>query len=717
MRAFIRLLSLAVIATSAAQDLPYDSGSDGSDGAFSPAIPPGMEQPRFLFAATFDSVRNETLVYGGGSYANFPFNVGVIDRRETVTWDGNAWETASTSGGPSRNYLGGMAFDSANGIAHYYGGRTANSGTITASHYTWDGSSWTLLEASAAPGARGFMPLAYDEARSRLILYGGVASGASFTSATWLYDGTSWANASPATSPPARRYHALCYDAKRQEIVLFGGEGEGSIPLNDTWVWDGTTWTQRSPATVPPVRLEHAIGYDPATERVILHGGIPISEEIDEVYHSDTWAWDGTDWTEVTPPKEILNSRRSHEMVTDTTAGQLLLIGGLSQAHGHEGDLWRWDGVATEWVPLASDYFRVPMSDRPDGVWNYTDINIPEGVTVEFIPNENNTPVTWLASGDVTIEGSISVDGHSAVIGIPAAAGSRAPGGPGGGAGGIGGTRPEVFGTTLATPGFGAGGGTPGFAGNGGEGLYEGVYGNPFILPLLGGSGGGGGGAVNNVNGGNGGGGGGALLIASSRDISLEGELSANGGYRSAGNRLGGNGSGGAIKLVADRILGSGTISVSNGANSTASNRGGYVRLESFLRPFDISGTMTAATAGISKTAPVEGVTLGPPPILSVTSVDGENVAATPSGSFSNPDVIFSEAGDVTVTVSATAIPDGTPVTLKGVFADGSSASLPEAMQPDVLLDNGTATFTLTVPAGFGTFQAFATYDVSTDAP
>src|SRR5262245_14003597 len=41
----------------------------------------------------------------------------------------------------------------------------------------------------------------------------------------------------------------------------------------------------------------------------------------------------------------------------------------------------------------------------PGGVFNFTTINIPAGATVRFTRNASNTPVTMLASGNVTIGG------------------------------------------------------------------------------------------------------------------------------------------------------------------------------------------------------------------------------------------------------------------------------------------------------------------------
>ena len=51
------------------------------------------------------------------------------------------------------------------------------------------------------------------------------------------------------------------------------------------------------------------------------------------------------------------------------------------------------------------------MADRPDGIYHYTSVNIPAGVTVSFIPNAGNKPVIWLVQGDCAISGIVSVIG------------------------------------------------------------------------------------------------------------------------------------------------------------------------------------------------------------------------------------------------------------------------------------------------------------------
>src|SRR6266545_4686386 len=68
----------------------------------------------------------------------------------------------------------------------------------------------------------------------------------------------------------------------------------------------------------------------------------------------------------------------------------------------------------------------------PSGIYNYTTVTIPSGVTVRYTRNAANTPVTLLATGDVQIDGTLSVDGSQ---GAPAST----SGGPSVSLGGVGG--------------------------------------------------------------------------------------------------------------------------------------------------------------------------------------------------------------------------------------------------------------------------------------
>src|SRR5207244_1154073 len=131
--------------------------------------------------------------------------------------------------------------------------------------------------------------------------------------------------------------------------------------------------------------------------------------------------------------------------------------------------------------------------------YNFTTINIGAGVTVLLRASVlgEARPVVWLASGAVTIAGTINLNGanghDTAGPAVPAIAGA---GGYNGGAGAVGGINTAQAGNgpgggRLLASSHGSGGG---FATAGTGGGPGGAYGNPLLLPLIGGSGGSGGG-------------------------------------------------------------------------------------------------------------------------------------------------------------------------------------------------------------------------------
>ena len=228
------------------------------------------------------------------------------------------------------------------------------------------------------------------------------------------------------------------------------------------------------------------------------------------------------------------------------------------------------------------------MHGHPNGIYQYTYVNIPSSVTVTFIPNANNTPVYWLVQNNVIINGTVEMCG-----GMPS--GTPYPSypayptggtcGPGGGAGGTGGNNP--------TPGQGLGGGgvpagSAGFGTSGwsrwGSGQAGNVYGNSSLIPLQGGSGGGGGGGWAS----GGGGGGGAILVYASGTIVLNGLIDVHG---STGFYSGGGSSGG-VRLIALNITGSGNI---NASSNTDGGGAGRVRIDAMTNNFNgqIAGTFT----------------------------------------------------------------------------------------------------------------------------
>jgi hypothetical protein len=345
-----------------------------------------------------------------------------------------------------------------------------------------------------------------------------------------------------------------------------------------------------------------------------------------------------------------------------------------------------------------------------DGVYNFTTITIGSGSTLKLQGDKVNRPVYWLASGAVVNEGTLESSGaggdRPSDLGLRRQVSVPGAGGYSGGAGGLN--------SVPATPGEGPGGGAAGVAPSGvvpGSCGKGGTFtGNPYLIPLIGGSGGGGALESSGVYEG-GGAGGGAILIASSTSITVTGKIAANGGGGSAWNIASGGGSGGAIRLVAPTIGGGGRLEVNGGGAWGSGGWGGcnfggspgWVRLEAFVISF--SGIVDPSGAVATRGSPVDPTTLRPTGSIRVTAIDGIPVAANPSGSFVLPDVTISKSGPVNVDIQATGIPPGTVVTLQ-VYpqtpTDIQTVNLPTAQATlSGTQQSSTATATFTFPYGF----------------
>lgn len=315
--------------------------------------------------------------------------------------------------------------------------------------------------------------------------------------------------------------------------------------------------------------------------------------------------------------------------------------------------------------------------DKRAIIFKYASVDIAAGRTVSFSNHPSRAAVVWLVNGSVLISGAINLNGGGATgtfYSVP---------GPGGFRGG-----PQAG---LAV-GLGPGGGN-------GSGRYASVpYGNPTCLPLIGGSGGKG----ESFNGASaGGGGGGAILIAASSVIQINGSILANGGTPFNSNV----GSGGAIRLAANSISGTGSISASPD---------GRIRLEANT----VSGTFltTPLTSPVFPTIPV---TLWPSednrfPVVKIVSIDGNPAPVYPTGA---PMDVQADV-DTTKAVGASSLvvlrtqrfsTSGT-VKLRAAGKYSNTAILATAV-----FQSGTETealwhATVILPDGFTALQAIATH-------
>ncbi len=320
-----------------------------------PTSPPSTSLPtrptgpsaRSAPSIAFDAATGKMVLFGGyvtrGNYHEFGDFVS-----DTWTWDGAGWTSVPTASGPVERTQAAMAYDSARRVVvlregtetwsfdgtrwlllspkqsppdpgfiepMYWDSRqkvvvllsgapiqaafATSSGPLN--HvWTWDGSGWTQSASpNLAPDAppqfppgggsyahAGLAEAAYDPARNVTVYFqhaGGVA-------ATWTFDGVTWDEISTTTGS-ASVFFALAADDARSEVVMFGENG-------DTWTWGGSIWTPRNPAHSPPPRREAAMAYDPVHRVVVLFGGHAGSAANLHEFN-DTWAWNGSDWTQL----------------------------------------------------------------------------------------------------------------------------------------------------------------------------------------------------------------------------------------------------------------------------------------------------------------------------------------------------------------------------------------------------------------------------------
>jgi len=364
----------------------------------------------------------------------------------------------------------------------------------------------------------------------------------------------------------------------------------------------------------------------------------------------------------------------------------------------------------------------------PSGIFNYTDVTIAAGATLTFAKNANNTPVTILASGDVTIDGTINVNGSN---GGNYGNGSPGVGGPGGYNGGRAGFTNQITiseGGNGQGPGRGTGGrrGQAKAAGGGGfgtdgshgeccngnpQGKGGPSYGNAELLPLIGGSGGGGGSGGNSfVPASGGGGGGGALLIAASGTITVTGSITARGGAAgvvgccsSAGS--GGSGSGGAIRLVATTIQGNGTITAEKRTDGTDGGEG-RIRLETenLLRTSNTTPTFSFLTQP-------QPLLLADVPSIRISSVGGIAAPGNPTG---DKDIVLPgfTTNPVPVEFETAYIPLGTTLILTSAPVRGTAATANSTPVAGTLA-TGTASANINMSGGNNILTAQTTFTVT----
>jgi hypothetical protein len=188
----------------------------------SPSSPPSL---RGSASMAYDTTMGKIILFGGynsGGYLN-----------DTWSFDGTTWTLLSPSSSPSARGNASMAYDEISGKIILFGGFN-DSGDLNDT-WSFDGTTWTQLTLTPSPSARADASMVYDATMGKIILFGGYYNGIILND-TWCFDGTTWADltATLIPSPSARYDTSMAYDEAISKIILFGGVGNSS-PLNDTW--------------------------------------------------------------------------------------------------------------------------------------------------------------------------------------------------------------------------------------------------------------------------------------------------------------------------------------------------------------------------------------------------------------------------------------------------------------------------------------------------
>ena len=137
-----------------------------------------------------------------------------------------------------------------------------------------------------------------------------------------------------------------------QKQSRFGGMAAGATLYHDTWVWNGSDWTDVTPVTSPSPRFGHGMAYDAYHKRVVLFGGQGNSGML-----NDTWEWTGSDWAKRFPanqpePRYFLGG---NALACDPQRHVVVMFGGSQPYATFFEDTWEWNG--TTWIerfPSAS---------------------------------------------------------------------------------------------------------------------------------------------------------------------------------------------------------------------------------------------------------------------------------------------------------------------------------------------------------------------------
>lgn len=235
------------------------------------------------------------------------------------------------------------------------------------------------------PATRGEAAGGWDEARNRLVFFGGDAGTpidcrqqTSFVDETWSFDLAcdAFIRLAPAVSPSARGRHAVAIDESTGKMWMHGGRtrvGTSGLydQLGDLWVFDLATdaWSEVAATNAPSNRSNHTMSA--VNGKLLLYGGNTSRDGAFFTPLGDLWSFDPATsaWTQLEPAGPAPQARLFHAAATD---GSMLYVYGGGDANAFFGpffgDLWAYDPQTNAWTQLH-DGAGPPASRPRDRFW------------------------------------------------------------------------------------------------------------------------------------------------------------------------------------------------------------------------------------------------------------------------------------------------------------------------------------------------------------
>lgn len=362
--------------------------------------------PRTGAAMAFDNALGKIVLFGGHSSTG-PLN-------DTWTYQGGVWTniSAQVTGAPAPRYDALMTYDASDGALLMVGGYATS--MYENQSYLFNGTVWTATASIPVRTASDVSgpTLTYDALDGFVIFDGG---GYGSNGPSYTYHSGVWTLLS--STDPCSYNDPIAYDAEDVYVLSLGTSQTANLSYATCRFTDASGWTQLATSQVPPYGGYAPIAYDLGAGAVV----VPLSKiwpsSCSTSYScSQTWAYSGGAWTNLTPMSALEPSGRTLPGIAyDPTDGYTVLFGG-GNATVLFGDTWTLD--------LKTTFSTYPVDFQESGLasgtkWSVSvngTTNSSTGTSVGFQePNGTYTYVVASVPGYTVspTNGTFSVSGAS----------------------------------------------------------------------------------------------------------------------------------------------------------------------------------------------------------------------------------------------------------------------------------------------------------------